>query len=70
ENLRIEGSIPEEIGYDLSASAIYRPKANQNIVFRLSAAALLAGDGFEDLFDNLGDQNTFYSILANVTLTY
>lgn len=70
EALRIEGSIPSEIGYDLSASAIWRPKANQNIVFRLSGAALLAGDGFEDLFDNLGNQDAFYSVLANVTLTY
>ncbi|MDY7098771.1 MAG: hypothetical protein SXU28_11585 [Pseudomonadota bacterium] len=70
ENLRIEGSIPKDIGYDLSASAIWRPKANQNIVLRLSAAALLPGDGFEDLFDNLGNHNAFYSVLANVTLTY
>lgn len=70
ENLRIEGSIPSDIGYDLSASAIWRPKANQNIVFRLSGAALVAGDGFEDLFDNLGNQDAFYSILANVTLSY
>ena len=70
ENLRVEGSIPKEIGYDLSMSAIWRPKANQNIVVRLSGATLLAGDGFKDLFDNLGNQNEYYSILANVTLTY
>ncbi|MEL7317244.1 MAG: hypothetical protein AAFN04_01240, partial [Pseudomonadota bacterium] len=70
ENLRIEGSIPKDIGYDLSVSAIWRPKANQNIVARLSAATLVAGDGFKDLFDNLGNQNEFFSVLANVTLTY
>ena len=70
EVLRNEGSIPKEIGYDLSAAAIWRPKANQNIVFRLSAATLLAGDGFQDLFDNLGEKQEFYSILANVVLTY
>ena len=70
ENLRIEGSIPDGIGFDLSASVIWRPKANQNIVFRLSGATLLAGDGFKDLFDNLGNQNEFYSVLANVTLAY
>ena len=68
--LRVEGSIPKDIGYDLSAAAIYRPKANQNIVFRLSGAALLGGGGFRDLFDNLGQGNNYYSILANVTLTY
>ncbi|MEP3421675.1 MAG: hypothetical protein ABJN35_08075 [Erythrobacter sp.] len=70
ENLRIEGTIPSDIGYDLSASAIWRPKANQNIVFRLSGATLLGGDGFQDLFDNRGDGTAFYSILANVTLAY
>jgi len=68
--LRNEGSIPRDIGFDLSAAAIWRPKATQNIVARLSAATLLAGDGFQDLFDNLGGQQRFYSILANVIVTY
>jgi hypothetical protein len=70
EALRVEGSIPKEIGYDLSLAGIYRPKANQNLVFRLSAAALLPGDGFRDLFDNFGAGRTQYSILANAVLTY
>jgi len=70
EALRNEGSIPREIGFDLSAAAIWRPKATQNIVLRLSAAALVAGDGFQDLFDNLGREQKFYSILANVIVTY
>ena len=68
--LRNEGSIPREIGFDLSAAAIWRPKATQNIVLRLSAATLVAGDGFRNLFDNLGREQKFYSILANVVLTY
>lgn len=70
EALRVEGSIPKDIGFDLSAAAIYRPKANQNLVFRLSGAALLGGDGFRDLFDNLGQGKNYYSILANAVLTY
>jgi hypothetical protein len=70
EVLRNEGSIPKEIGFDLSAAAIWRPKATQNIVMRLSAATLVAGDGFQDLFDNLGREQKFYSVLANVVLTY
>ncbi|MFN7158075.1 MAG: hypothetical protein ACK4MR_05210, partial [Erythrobacter cryptus] len=70
EVLRNEGSIPREIGFDLSASAIWRPKATQNIVFRLSAAALLAGDGFKDLFTVRGGGKEFVSVLANVVLTY
>jgi len=68
--LRVEGSIPKEIGYDLSASTIWRPKATQNIVVRLSGAALLGGDGFDDLFDRLGSGSDYYSILANVVLSY
>jgi hypothetical protein len=70
EVLRNEGSIPKEIGYDLSAAAIWRPKANQNIVLRLSAATLVAGNGFEDLFDTLDHDQKFYSVLGNVVLTY
>jgi len=68
--LRVEGSIPKDIGYDLSAAAIWRPKATQNLVFRLSGAALISGDGFKDLFDNLGNDRTYYSVLANAILTY
>jgi hypothetical protein len=70
EVLRNEGSIPRAIGFDLSASAIWRPKANQNLVFRLSAATLVAGDGFQDLFTARGGGQEFVSILANVVLTY
>ncbi|WP_246021560.1 hypothetical protein [Alteraurantiacibacter aquimixticola] len=70
ETLRVEGSIPQEIGYDLSASAIWRPLATQNIVARLSGAALVSGDGFRDLFDNLDGNTTYYSVLANVTVSY
>lgn len=68
--LRNEGSIPKEIGWDLSAAAIWRPKATQNIVFRLSAAALISGDGFDDLFTSLGNPGAYYSVLANAILTY
>ncbi|MCL4672547.1 MAG: hypothetical protein KJZ64_06340 [Sphingomonadaceae bacterium] len=68
--LRNEGSIPKDIGWDLSAAAIWRPKSTQNIVVRLSGAALVAGKGFRDLFDNLGQDKTYYSVLANVTLAY
>jgi hypothetical protein len=68
--LRNEGSIPKDIGWDLSAAAIWRPKATQNIVFRLSGAALVSGSGFEDLFTALDNPGTYYSVLANVVLTY
>ena len=70
EALRIEGSIPKSIGWDLSTAAIWRPKATQNIVFRLSAAALLPGAGFKDLFTNRDRNRQYYSVLANIILSY
>nr|WP_229956162.1 hypothetical protein [Parasphingorhabdus litoris] len=70
EALRVEGSIPKDIGWDLSAAAIYRPNANQNIVFRLSGAALLPGKGFEDLFDQTDKRDFHYSILFNAILAF
>jgi len=68
--LRMEGSIPKQIGWDLSAAAIWRPKATQNIVLRLSGAALLPGDGFRDLFDNAGGHRKYYSVLGNLIVSY
>lgn len=68
--LRAEGSIPKEIGFDLSTALIWRPKATQNIVLRLSAATLLPGKGFKDLFTNRPRDKAYYSLLANVILTY
>jgi hypothetical protein len=68
--LRNEGSIPRDIGWDLSGSAIYRPRASQNMVFRLSAAALVAGEGFRDLFTSTDRSDAYYSVLANAVVSY
>jgi hypothetical protein len=70
QTLRVEGSIPKAIGWDLSSAAIWRPKATQNIVFRLSGAVLKPGKGFRDLFANEPRHGAYYSVLANVILTY
>ena len=70
QTLRNEGSIPRNIGWDLSTAAIWRPKASQNIVLRLSGAVLLPGDGFRDLFANRAQDRQYYSVLANVILSY
>jgi hypothetical protein len=69
ETLRVarnQGNVGSSIGTDLSVSLIYRPFAMQNIVVRLSAATLLPGDGYKDLF---GDEKP-YSILGNIVLNY
>ncbi|MGD8515235.1 MAG: hypothetical protein PVF52_06450 [Granulosicoccaceae bacterium] len=66
EVLRQLGNIDKDIGWDLSVAGIYRPLFSQNIIFRLSGAVLVPGDGFEQLY---GDENS-YSILANLILTY
>jgi hypothetical protein len=68
--LRTEGSIPKDIGFDLSLATIWRPKATQNIVGRLSGAVLLPGKGFKDLFDNKKKNDAYVSILANVILSF
>ena len=68
--LRNEGSIPKAIGWDLSTAAIWRPHASQNIVLRLSGAALLPGAGFRDLFTNSERNREYYSVLGNLILSY
>ena len=68
EVLRNEGEIRSSIGWDVSASAIYRPLMSQNVVMRLSYAALLPGKGFKDLYHT--DNEHFYTLLANITLAY
>lgn len=70
EVLRNQGSISRDIGWDVSVSGIWRPLATQNIVARLSAAALVPGKGFDELFGNSPRYPAYYSVLANVTLAF
>ena len=70
EELRQQPDISNEIGWDLSAAAIWRPFLNQNVVLRLSGAGLIPGDGFEELFGSEDDDDIFYSVLANIVLVY
>lgn len=67
EVARNQSGISKNIGQDISAALIWRPLATQNIVVRLSAAALIPGKGFDELY---GGSDTPYSILGNVLLTY
>ncbi len=75
EVLRNQGDIETDIGWDISSALIYRPFFTQNIVFRLSGAMFIAGDGFKELFASEADpggfnEDIYYSILANLVLAY
>jgi len=67
ELARNQAPIDREIGQDVSVAWIWRPYMTQNIVFRLSAAGLNPGDGLADLY---GDDDVYYTVLANLVLTF
>jgi hypothetical protein len=64
---RNQGPIDEHVGYDVSASLIYRPMMSQNIVVRASYAQLIPGDGFDALFMDDDDPGYF---LLNAVFAY
>ena len=66
EVARAQAGIHRGIGLDFSVALTWRPLASQNIVVRFSAAALIPGEGFKDLYGS----ETPYSILGNVVFTY
>jgi hypothetical protein len=68
EAARQQTAIGRNIGTDASVAWIYRPLFTQNIVLRLSGAALRPGEGFKNLFGT--EHSLYYSVLANVILTY
>lgn len=70
EALRLQGDIDNDIGLDLSVATIWRPFQTQNFVIRLSGAALVPGQGFNDLYAAQGERDLYYSVLANIVLTY
>jgi len=63
---RAQGDIDKDIGLDASIAVIWRPMAIQNVVGRLSVAALVPGDGYRDLFED----DMAYAVLGNLVLTY
>ena len=66
EVARQQADISRDIGWDASIATIYRPFFTQNIVLRASAAKLLPGDGYKQLFGN----ESAYSVLFDLTFTY
>jgi hypothetical protein len=54
----------------VSIATIFRPKAIQNVVFRLSGAVLQPGAGFKDLFASSRRDDRFYSVLFNTIVSF
>jgi hypothetical protein len=68
--LRQEGSIPNDLGWDYSVAATWRPLFSQNLVFRASGAVFDPGSGFGDLFTNSEHDSRYYSVLLNAIATF
>jgi hypothetical protein len=67
EAARNQAPIDRDIGTDFSVAWIWRPFMTQNLVVRLSGALLEPGEGLEGLY---GNDDTYYTVLGNVILTY
>ncbi len=68
EAARNQGGIGSRIGTDVSVAWIWRPFMTQNIVMRLSGAALLPGEGFKNLYGS--NDSSYYTVLGNLILAY
>jgi len=65
--LLFQGDVDEEIGWDLSVGARWRPYLNENVVVLGGVAAFLPGDGFRDVYE---DGSTLYAAFTNLVLTF
>jgi hypothetical protein len=68
--LRAQSPIHRDIGWDISGAVTYRPFDTQNVILRTSAAVLIPGQGFKDLFASEGSNEVYYSVLLNLILRY
>ncbi|MEM7482973.1 MAG: hypothetical protein AAF481_17495 [Acidobacteriota bacterium] len=67
ELLLFQAPIDEEIGWDLSVGARWRPFLNNNVVLLTGVAAFLPGQGFEDIYES---DDALYLAFTNLTLTF
>jgi hypothetical protein len=70
EILRQQSPIHRDIGWDISGATTWRPFDTQNVVFRASAAFLVPGRGFTDLYASEPKDQIYYSALLNIILSY
>lgn len=63
--------VDQSIGTDLSTGFEWRPRLNNNVIFRFGASALLPSQGFYDLYNNLRDsQDPLVAAFADLVLLF
>lgn len=67
ELLTFQSDIDRDIGLDLSAGIRYRPFFNNNFILLGGVAALVPGEGFEDIYE---DDDTRFAVFGNLILTF
>jgi len=74
EFLRHQANISNNLGYDLSVAFTYRPLDTQNIIFRVSGAALIPANGLKAIYQTnpglFSGPSFLYAAMINVILTY
>jgi hypothetical protein len=66
-----QNNIHHSIGADLSTGLEYRPLLNNNMIFVLGGSMLVPGQGFRDLYNNLGDKvPPQFALFLETTFTY
>jgi hypothetical protein len=72
--LRHQGNITHDLGYDLSVAFTYRPLDTQNIIFRVSGAALIPTNGLKAIYKTdpglFSGPNFLYAAMINMILSY
>jgi hypothetical protein len=67
ELILFQAPLDEEIGWDLSLGARWRPFLNNNVILLAGAATFLPGDGFADIYES---DDPLYLGFLNLTLTF
>jgi hypothetical protein len=74
EFLRHQGNITNNLGYDLSVAFTYRPLDTQNIIFRVSGAALIPANGLKAIYQTnpglFSGPSFLYAAMVNVIVAY
>lgn len=67
ELVLLQSGVDEDIGWDVSLGARWRPFLNNNVVLLGGLAGFFPGEGFEDIYE---DDSPLAALFANVKLTF